>query len=119
MVVDDEQSIAMMLQQLLEIHGAQVIRFSDPEQALTAFKNDPHAIDLVITDETMPKLSGLDMSRIMLEQRPDLLVFLCTGYSDTLNDDVVKKYGITKLLYKPVHHEKLIEEIAELTRRQV
>jgi PAS domain S-box-containing protein len=117
MVVDDERAMALLLQKLLEHYGAEVTPFNDPLEALAAFKDDPARFDLVITDETMPKLSGLDLSRELLELRKDLPIVLCTGFSETVNEDIIRKTGIAKLLRKPVPNNIFIETVADLAER--
>ena len=114
MVVDDERAISSLLQNLLEHYGATVVPFNDPVQALDSFRANPDEYDLVVTDETMPKLSGLDLSRQLLEMRKNLPIILCTGFSEAVNDKVIKEIGITKLLRKPVPNRVFVEEVAKI-----
>lgn len=114
MVVDDEQAIASMLQELLNMHGAIVSAYNQPHEALTAFLSDPGGFDLVITDETMPGLTGLDMARDMLKMQPDLPVILCTGYSEQVNADIARKNGIAAFMHKPLEINALLHSIQEL-----
>jgi len=116
MVVDDEQAMSSLLQNLLEHYGATVVPFNDPVKALEAFKADPDEYDLVVTDETMPKLTGLDLSRHLLDVRKDLPIILCTGFSETVNDKVIKEVGVRKLLHKPVPNRVFVEEVAKIGR---
>jgi len=114
MVVDDELAMSSLLQNLLEHYGAAVVPFNDPVEALDSFRASPDEYDLVITDETMPKLSGLDFSRQLLEARKDLPIILCTGFSEAVNDKVIKEIGIAKLLHKPVPNRVFVEEVARI-----
>lgn len=117
MVVDDELICTAMLQELLTVQGASVDSFNQSPSALEAFMQHPNAMDVVITDETMPDLSGLDMSLEMLKQRPDLPIILCTGFSLHATPDTAKMSGIAAFMNKPVHLPKLVETILQLTRK--
>lgn len=114
MVVDDEQTITAMMCELLALKGASVVAFNQSDAALTAFSADPANIDIVITDETMPVLSGMHLARKMLELRPGLPVILCTGYSELATPETVAREGIAAFIYKPVDTPLLIQEIQKL-----
>lgn len=118
MVVDDEKAITSMLLELLEIHGAKVSVFNEPIKALEAFSKNPEAFDLVITDETMPNLSGMHLSEQLLKLRPGLPVILCTGYSDRANADSTASIGIAGFMHKPLDTAKLIRKISELAQKR-
>jgi PAS domain S-box-containing protein len=117
MVVDDERAMSSLLQNLLEHYGATVAPFNDPLKALDFFNANPDEIDLVITDETMPKLSGLDLSRQLKKTRKDLPIILCTGFSEAVNDKVIKEIGISRLLHKPIPNHVFVEEVAKIGGR--
>lgn len=114
MVVDDELSVSTMLHEFLSSYGAHVITFSEPQLALDAFMQNSNSIDLVITDETMPGLSGMHLSAGMLKIKPNLPIILCTGFSDKANPETVAKIGITGFFNKPVKMNQLLNKIAEL-----
>jgi len=114
MVVDDELPNARMLQKLLELYGARVTTFNNPVEALSEFRNAPESFDLMVTDNSMPKLSGLDLSQEVLKLRPGLPIILCTGFSETINDEITRQYGIARLFYKPVPHKQFVEEIVTM-----
>ena len=116
MVVDDEQGISFMLNELLTTCGAQVTVFNRPNDAISAFQQNPRDVDLVITDETMPEVSGLDMAKAMISQRPGLPVILCTGYGDHVNADIAKRHGISGFVYKPLEIHDLLELIQNVLR---
>ena len=111
MVVDDEQAICSMLQELLTLWGANAIAFQDSQDALSAFQRYPDAMDLVITDETMPALRGFDMARQMLATRPGLPIILCTGFSTHVSLEGALAAGIHAYLPKPVETGALLEAI--------
>lgn len=114
MVVDDEQSMAGMLEEMLRLQGADVTAFTRPAQALAAFERTPRNFDLVITDETMPELSGLDMARSMRHIRPDQPVILCTGFSERVDEALAMQNGIAAFLYKPIDIHALLSWIEKI-----
>lgn len=116
MVVDDEHTMASMIGELLTLHGAVVAVYTRPAEALAAFEHDPHGVDLVITDATMPGLSGLDVAKAMLAHRPGLPVLLCTGYSEHVNAEIAQQHGIAGLLYKPLRNQQLVDMAMRLVR---
>ncbi len=118
MVVDDEISILTSTQELLEDFGYTVMAFSDGEQAIKELKKTPHQFDLIITDMTMPKMTGEELSTQILEIR-DMPIMLCTGYSENFTEDKALKLGIRKYIQKPVESNNLLVLIREvLDKRQ-
>lgn len=115
MIVDDEKQIASMMAEIFEMHGAETFAYSRSKQALAAFEIDPQAFDLVLTDETMPELSGLDMSGSMLAIRPELPIIISTGYSEHVNQKIAREHGVAGFIMKPVDIQKLISLIVDLT----
>lgn len=113
MIVDDEEEIVTMGRQLLEKLGYSVITFTKPLDALESFRNGPDAFDLVITDMTMPVMTGTELARRILALRKDMPVILCTGFSELINGDSAKALGISEYLMKPI----LISEIASTVRK--
>jgi len=109
LVVDDEHAIAAMLRELLIMHGAQVSAYDAPLKVLAAFERYPDSVDLVITDETMPGASGLDLAKAMLKIRPRLPILLCTGYSDHVNEELAKKNGLVGFVRKPVNIAQFLQ----------
>jgi CheY-like chemotaxis protein/anti-sigma regulatory factor (Ser/Thr protein kinase) len=107
MFVDDEADIAEMVRTALSKTGASVASFTDSLAAFKAFEDAPEAFDVVITDQNMPHLSGLELARKILARRPDIPVILCTGFSETLNDQGIGSTAIRQLLEKPLNIDKL------------
>ena len=118
MVVDDEQAMATMFHEFLSIQGAHIVSFTDPLLALEAFSQSPGSIDLVITDEAMPGMSGMHLSQQLLKHKPGLPVILCTGYSERATDEAIAKAGIAALFYKPLKMNELLQKIEELLRNK-
>ncbi|MFL6601633.1 MAG: response regulator [Steroidobacteraceae bacterium] len=99
--LDDEESLVMLARRLLERMGYQVAGFNDSAQALAAFTTAPEDFDLVLTDLSMPGMSGIEVSRRMLEIRPDLPVLLATGYVRSEDVAQARSIGIREVIWKP------------------
>ncbi len=111
--VDDEVILADMGREMLERLGYHVtVRYSSFE-ALETFEDTPDKFDLVITDQTMPEMTGADLARRMLQIRPDVPIILCTGYSNLIDEDSAKSIGIKEFALKPL--TKVV--IAKLIRK--
>lgn len=114
MVVDDEEDLSAMLNELLSAHGANVVSFTDSKFALEFFIQHGDNIDLVITDETMPGLSGMHLAEHMLKLQPKLPIILCTGYSEHASPEAVTNIGISAYFRKPIIQNDLLQKITEL-----
>jgi PAS domain S-box-containing protein len=99
--VDDEPSIQFLGKQMLGSLGYEVTTCDTAIAALELFRSDPSAFDLVITDMTMPLLTGDRMAIEMMRLRPDLPVIICTGFNELLSKESVRQIGIRALLMKP------------------
>ena len=115
MLVDDEEAMVTWLHELLTVYGAVVEKYTDSNSALKAFSLSSNKIDLVITDETMPGLSGFDMAKKMLDIRSDIPIILCTGYSEYVNAEKAQQNGIAGFMYKPIDTRYLISLAKQLT----
>ena len=105
-LVDDEEALAEMEQLMLERLGYQVTVRTGSLEALEAFRAEPHSFDLVITDQTMPNMTGVELCKELLEIRPDIPIILCTGFSDLITPEKAKAMGIGAFIGKPlVRHE--------------
>ncbi|MCW8956181.1 MAG: PAS domain S-box protein [Gammaproteobacteria bacterium] len=111
MVVDDEQAINSFLKELLETKGYRVKNYSNPLDALDEFRAHAEDFELVITDQTMPELSGLDFAEAILDIRANIPVILCTGYSQYISQATTDAVGINALLNKPFTTKKLLGTI--------
>jgi CheY-like chemotaxis protein len=107
MVVDDEASVANFMRDLLQTWGLDVTVVSDGLQARALVGGDPRCVDLVITDQVMPKITGLELARELLAVRPALPILLYTGFSDGIDDDDISGAGIRAMLRKPVDPDEL------------
>jgi PAS domain S-box-containing protein len=109
--VDDEEALAGMGQIMLKKLGYEVDVMTSSLDALDAFRAHPHKYDLVITDFTMPGMTGMSLSEELLKIRPDIPIILCTGYSDVTTPEMVKAAGIRELLMKPVVRAQLAHTV--------
>ena len=102
LLVDDEQAVLDMVRLALEKLGYEVCARVSPVDALETFKQRPREFDLVITDLSMPQMTGEQLVSEMLKIRKDTPVIVCTGFSETLTPDTATKLGIRDVAMKPV-----------------
>lgn len=112
-VVDDEEIIITLQKKLLEELGYRVKAFVVAEEAQRLIAAEPDGTDLLVTDMTMPRLSGLDLARQVHAVRPDLPVILCTGFSELITEETANQAGIFRLLMKPVPTREFARTIRE------
>ncbi len=117
LVVDDEPAVALIMQRLLTHLGYTVEAYIDSVKAFEAYALEPEAFDLVITDMTMPKKTGMTLAWEMLDLRPDQPIILCTGFSEAVDKDSVTTLGIKELLIKPIAQETLAETVRQTLDR--
>ncbi len=113
LLVDDEPQIANLLQVMLSSLGYRVRSYTDSLEALQAFESNPREFNLVLTDMTMPGITGQELARRVLQVRPELPVLLATGFSERINEDQAHRLGIRKFLYKPILREELAHALRE------
>jgi CheY-like chemotaxis protein len=113
LVVDDEPTIVGFMTALLENLGCTVTGVTCATEAWQLFQDDPHGIDMVITDQTMPDMTGMELAGAMLARRPDLPIVLSTGYGNTTDEDTARRIGIRRFLMKPVPAKILGDIVAE------
>ncbi|HSA96086.1 MAG TPA: ATP-binding protein, partial [Acidobacteriota bacterium] len=113
LLIDDDPTQLQSLARMLERLGYRVTTRASGRAAAAAFRNDPDAFDLVITDQTMPHMLGLDLARTLVGLRPDIPIVLVTGFSEKINGSVVGKDGIRAVIMKPFS----MREISAVIRR--
>jgi PAS domain S-box-containing protein len=111
LVVDDEQMVGEFMGELLSGWGLDVTVERQPLAAQTWFARDPSRIDVVVTDQTMPKMTGLELARRMRQVRADLPVILYTGYADEITAADLAAAGVAALLRKPVEPGALFQQL--------
>jgi PAS domain S-box-containing protein len=111
LLVDDENMMVVLNEERLRGLGYKVVASTSSRKALDIFRRRPDRFDLVITDYTMPDLTGIDLAGELLNMRPDIPVILYTGQSETGLPERVKKAGIVELLMKPLTKQDLAQAV--------
>lgn len=114
LIVDDEPSITTYLKELLSMHGYEVDVFNKPGEAIEHFKKHPDDFSLIITDYTMPNMTGLDLMEEIKQINNAIPIMLCTGYSDRVDENSAKENGIASYMMKPFSADTLLEKISGL-----
>jgi CheY-like chemotaxis protein len=114
MVVDDEAPILDVVKEVLENAGYQAETFSSAPEAVDHFLKEPDAVDLVLLDMMMPRMSGLEVFRAMKAARPSVRAILITGYSVDEKAQELMAEGVRGYLHKPFKRAELIEKIREV-----
>ncbi|MBI1774940.1 MAG: PAS-domain containing protein [Proteobacteria bacterium] len=114
LVVDDEEHLAELMELSLERAGYAVERFTDATGAAARLERDPDTVDLVVTDQTMPGLTGAMLAERAVALRPGLPVLLCTGYSARLIDEEQLPKGVAAMMRKPFTPKDLTDRVASL-----
>jgi len=113
LVLDDEQDLAEYIGDLLELYGYKVTIKTDSQEALSLLREEQEKFALLITDQTMPVLTGTELINQLRSIRPKLPVILCTGFSDSIDKDGAENMGI-RYLGKPIDADRLIQFAGEL-----
>jgi signal transduction histidine kinase/ActR/RegA family two-component response regulator len=114
LLVDDELYIVEMYTQMLERLGYKVTPHTSSVSALETIKSFPKSIDLVITDMTMPDMTGVQLSQKIMAIRPDMPIILCTGFSGKISQEKAKALGICGFVLKPVTKQDIAQKIREV-----
>lgn len=105
--VDDELDLVNMTRLILERLGYTVTVMTSSVEAFDALKKDPNRYDLLITDQTMPVLSGTELAKRAITLRPDLPIILYTGYSAAVDESAARRIGIREFMLKPLNIPRL------------
>ena len=111
LLIDDEQQIIDIERQILERLGYTVTAKTDSQEALEEFAAQPDHFDLVITDMTMPKMTGDQLAQRMMDIKPQIPVILCTGFNETISEEKALAMGIDKFVMKPIVKDELASTI--------
>jgi len=114
LVVDDEKIIVDIIKNSLERLNYKIVTFTSSIEALEYFRENKENLDLVITDQTMPGMTGLELSKEIIKIKPDIPVILCTGFSRSVNEEAAVAIGIKEFLTKPLTRKKLAETIRNI-----
>ena len=112
--VDDEEDIVKMRTRMLSYLGYRVLSASGPEEALALFSANREQINLLITDHTMPRQTGLQLAAEISNMRPELPIILCSGYSEAVTTEEAREAGVRRFLAKPVDMRLLATAIREI-----
>ena len=118
LVVDDEKLLADMGRQVLESQGYKVTTRTSSIEALELFKARADDFDLVITDMTMPNMTGKELAAEIMRIRPDIPVILCTGFSERITAESAKAMGIRAFIKKPILRAELLKTIREVLEQK-
>ncbi|KIX13811.1 hybrid sensor histidine kinase/response regulator [Dethiosulfatarculus sandiegensis] len=113
LLVDDEVPVAELEREILEGLGYRVTAMTSSQKALELFKEKPNRFDLVITDQTMPNLTGMELTKQIKQIRPEQPVVLCTGYQERMDEKRALEMGFAGFALKPI----LMREIAQTVRQ--
>ncbi len=113
LVVDDEIMLMKLEKKVLSSLGYDVTAVNSSIDALKLCRESPEEFDLVLTDQSMPHMTGYQLARKILEENPLMPVILCTGYSDSITQEKISSAGIRALLHKPVNRVDLAVKISQ------
>jgi CheY-like chemotaxis protein len=118
LLIDDEKVIVDIIQSMLENLGYKITARTSSIEALEAFRNKPEKYDLVITDMTMPNMTGKDLAKELMAIRSDIPIILCTGFSEQIDEIRAKGMGIRAFIMKPVIARDIANTIREVLDRK-
>ena len=109
--VDDEENLVLLGEVVLTGLGYEFVGKTDSLEALELFRSEPERFDLVITDMTMPNMTGVELAGEIMHIRPDIPVILCTGFSEAITPEKAKAKGLKEFIMKPVVKNQIAEAI--------
>jgi PAS domain S-box-containing protein len=113
LLIDDESSISQIGERMLNKLGYRATALTSSKQALDVFEQAPHSFDAIITDLTMPEITGVDLAHRMLQVRPDLPVILSTGFMHSLEIDRARGLGVKFFIEKPFTIQSLAQQLRD------
>ena len=116
--VDDEISIIKMVQRMIERLGYKVETATTPQDALDRFLLNPDYFDMVITDMTMPQMTGVKLSEKLMEIRPGIPIIICTGHSALVDEEKAKELGLAEYVMKPINMQEISQSIRKVLDRK-
>ena len=116
--VDDERALVDIGRQILTRLGYRVIVTDSSPEALEYFRNEPQKFSLIITDQTMPEITGMDLIKEIKTINPSTPVILCTGFGDNINKIKLEQYNIDDFILKPVTIKKLADSIRKVLNHE-
>lgn len=119
LLVDDEEMLAELGKTMLERLGYRVTLCTDSTEALSLIQENPTLFDIMITDQTMPKITGFELAQKSLQISQRLLIILCTGYSNLVDEKAARKVGIRGFIMKPLTKKALAELLAKVKNENI
>ena len=116
--VDDEKELVDLTIKMLSSFGYYVTGTTSSLEALEIFNKNPKNFDIIVTDLTMPHITGIELAKKLLSIQPDIPIILCTGYGDKVTRKEIRKIGIKEILMKPVYMKQLSEIIRDTLDRE-
>ena len=114
LVVDDDELVSEYLCALLESESYDVTVLNEPAAALEHFKAHPDDFDLIVTDQIMPGLTGVEIAQSMLALRPKLPILLITGYSEKICAENAESFGLSGFFPKPINENLFLDRVNNL-----
>jgi len=114
LLVDDEETVVELGGEVLTGLGYEVVSRTSSRDALELLRMDPSRFDLVITDQTMPELTGVELAKQILSIRADMPIILCTGFSNVVDADVARQAGIRAFVMKPLTKREIAKTIRDV-----
>lgn len=116
--VDDEEAIVNLGRRILEQLGYRVVAKTNSKEALDVFCSNPHEFDLLITDFTMPRMTGGQLAREVLRIRPEIPILMCTGFNEQISEERTRSMGISGLIMKPLNRRQMAEAVRSVLKRE-
>ncbi len=113
LLVDDDMAMVRSSKMRLEMLGYRVVATTSAPEAVERFLGNAGGFDLVLTDMTMPEMTGADLAHRIREERPDIPIILCTGFSELITSERLKNLGISEVLMKPFDKKQLANAVRE------
>ena len=117
LVVDDEETILLLLETIFTRLGYRVTTKATGQEAFAFLQQHQAEIDLLITDQSMPGMTGVELATEVLALQPELPIILCTGYSPEVSEDQARQMGISRYVAKPINRTELAQAVRELLDR--
>jgi len=118
LLVDDEVALVQLGEAILRRLGYEVVACTSSTEALEVFRAAPQRFDLVVTDQTMPHMTGEKLAQALRRLRPDIPIILCTGFSHGMHAERAQELGIDALLMKPLAMQDLAQTIQQVIAAQ-
>ena len=117
--MDDEPQLVALWAELLQSYGYAVTPYSSSLGAWASFRDDPNQYDLVLLDQTMPGMTGAELSENILRERPGMPIIMATGFSESMTPETARRIGISDFVYKPILGNDLAMAIRKAIDRSV